>query len=436
MEKEREQLQQLLKEKGDTASSLADKEKELLLRHQAMENEIINKEKLLKQHENDRIDLQRLTKILSHAIQQINEANERAVLIGKNVYFQPELYREGSKIGLASTNVRIKVAYPDVDEDFPLYWSVSKLEERLVDIREICNQINYGIEFEEIDLGYDPFVEKVDSFQHTHQLIGNCYVYLEIIFYCISIDEDLIPIIDDHGKHKGSLRLSISIENKLEDRESLKEIIGKSLSLKVCIAQAFGIPENLCTNVYCEYNILNSEPHRTLSSTENTTSPQIDYEHIHDFTITQELIENIINNALVISVYGDITAEKRKRGLSVIRDHANFRPIASPLREMRSYNFGEMAEALVSSNYREMTGEDSFEPLNYSIHKEFVSLNSTHQNTTDIKAIIKAQKQEILRLRAEISKREAESMEKQKNFEKNAVPVETIREKSCACVLF
>ena len=438
MEEEKEQLQRQLKDKGDTGSSLAEKEKELLLRHQAIENDIIYKQKMLQQHEDNRLALQRLTQILSHSIQQINEANERAVLLGKNVCFQPELYREGSKLGLGSTNVRVKVLYSGVDEDFPINWPVAKLEERLVDMREICNQLSYGLEIQDIDLGYDPFNDQIDNSQSTHQLIGNCYVYLEILFYVLGVDEDLIPIIDDHGKNQGSLRLSISplISGQFEDYDSLREIIGRNIEIQLNIVEALGIPENLCNKVYCEYSLVNTSPFRTDISQGNTTCPKFNYSHTHNFLITDDFIENIISHALTISVYGDITEEKRNQGISKLRDHAihnSLKMIRSFINTDQNEELGSINELKPGSIYEEISPMH----LNYSIHKEMISMNnSVSMVATDMRSIIRAQREEILRLRKQFKDTEKELIEKSISIPKNIATVENVREKSCACLMF
>lgn len=130
MDEEKIALDKLLKSKKneDTATqqALAEKEAELKARQRAMEDEIRQKEAKMKQHEEERSALERLKKLLTHAIQQINEANERAVLLGKNALFQPELYRVadankgGVGTGLSSTQVRVRVTYPGLSEDFQI----------------------------------------------------------------------------------------------------------------------------------------------------------------------------------------------------------------------------------------------------------------------------------------------------------------------------
>lgn len=438
MELEKEQLHQHLKEKGDTAAVLAEKEKELLLRHKAIESDILHKKKLLKQHEDNRLALQKLTELLSHAIQQINEANERAVLLGKNVCFKPELFRDGTGHGLASTNVRIKVIYPDVDEDFPLTWPVGKLEERLVDMREICNQINYGIEPEDVNIGYDPFGDHLDNSQPTHQLIGHCYVYLEVLFYLLPVDEDLIPIIDDHGKYKGTLRVSFTPNvpgKNINELDNLRDVMGHNLEVLIKIDQAVDIPENLATDVYCEYELLDTENSKTIPCPNFSTCPVIEYQKVHSFVITEEIIDKIIACSLNISVFGDITEEKRLRGLSRLRDHANTRLWTSG-KGVPSFVMDEAGSTGEYNRPMSIYEERSPGPFNYSIHKEIADMNmSASMNLTDLKAVIKAQRDEILRLRNEFTKKDREELRKN-SVEKNVAPVENIREKSCACEVF
>lgn len=199
-----------------------------------MEDELRKKAAELKHHEDSRKAIERLKKILSSAIQQVNEANERAVLLGKNVLFQPEIYRESGRLslgsGLDNTNVRIKVVYPDISDDFQIHWSRDKLDRRLVDMQDICNQISDGVNPAAIDLGYDPFSDNVNQLEDTSQLIGHAYIYLDVMYYLLKIEEDMVPILDDRGARQGSLRVvvkpSVNVP-EFDDLENLKEVLGK-----------------------------------------------------------------------------------------------------------------------------------------------------------------------------------------------------------------
>lgn len=454
MEDEKKQLQSLINEKGSAAATLQEREKELLRKHEEIENDIKLKESLLKQHEDNRVVLQRLMELLSKAVSQINEANERAVLLGKNVFFQPELYREGSKPGLASTNVRVKVIYPEIEEDFPITWNVSKLEERLVDMREVCNQLSYGVNLEDINLGYDPFLDKLDQIQATYQLIGNAYIYLEVLFYVIGIDEDFFPILDDRGKHQGSLKSSISLDlnRQADEPDSLKDLIGKQINLTLNIVQAVNIPENYSTNVYCEYNLLNSGITRTLACLNVSTSPEINYKMSHTFVVTQELIDQIMTHMLIISVFGDISEDKKMRGISRLKSRAKAKN--ETFKGLRSFSLLD-AEEMISGyelKYNSLNNGGSFidkSPclLNYTIHHELKSINQSINNHSlanqtismqegDMKAVIKAQKEEIKRLKQEKQDREKELVSIINQAKGQYQKVETVREKSCACLIY
>ena len=116
-----------MKNKGEsdasTSKALADKEKRMIEHQRLMQEEMRKKEQMLRDHEENRSALEELKKELTHAIQQINEANERALLLGKNVLYKPELYQDGTAISKSfkNTRVRINVEYPELSEDFKIY---------------------------------------------------------------------------------------------------------------------------------------------------------------------------------------------------------------------------------------------------------------------------------------------------------------------------
>jgi kinesin family member 13 len=334
MEEEKKQLEGLMKSKNKndlaTQKALAEREQELLARQKAMEEEMRKKELMLKQHEDNRIALEKLKKLLSHAIQQINEANERAVLLGKNVTYQPELYREGGGLGkgLQSTNVRVKVIYPDISEDFQIHWGLDKLEGRLVDMQEICNQLDFGGDPNDIIMDYDPFSDNIDNFTHTYHLIGQAYCYMDTLYYLTSLEEDSMAIIDDHGANKGALKVSLIPEIqgvKLEEFESLKDLLGKELTFTIKIFEAAGIPENFCTKVFCKYTLvnLNNEEFKTLPVEETTTNPKFNYVKSHKIIITPEAADEYLNRALTISVFGDLSESTKERELKKLKENVN-----------------------------------------------------------------------------------------------------------------
>ena len=433
MEEERKQLEELLssKEKDDSATrkALAEREGELIARQRAMEEEMRKKEASLKAYEENRLALERLKKLLTHAIQQINEANERAVLLGKSVIFQPELYREkradgtiGS--GLASTNVRIKVVYPELSDDIKIHWSLDKLEGRLIDMQEICNQLSMGASPEDIDVGYDPFADKIENIEETYQLIGHSYIYLDVVYYLMGVDEDYIPIIDDRGSKKGSLRVALKTEVKgmnLEDYDNLKELLNKNLDITLKIVEAVDIPENYSTNMYCAYNLTmcSQEEFTTEKCMETTTNPQFNYTKVHSVAVTPEVAEDFLNHALAISVFGDITQEKKQEEINKLK-HAS------------TTNYA-MAQANIKANMDLSDIEEEEDQDNSPLRK------STTKGVTELKSKLEQKEELIQKLKAEQLQKEEEYNRKMREIEEKEKKLQNVavaKRGSCACIIF
>jgi hypothetical protein len=195
---------------------LDEKKMKMIAIQRAMEEEMQRKQKELALHESNRLALERLKMQLTQSSQKINEANERAVLLGRNVEFRPEMYQDptaerGIGKGMQNTRIRTRVKYPDLSEDIKITWNPDKLGERLVDMQEMCQQLSYGTDPNEIDVP-DPFIDSEGDIagMKDFQLIGNCYVFLDSIYYMISIDKDIVPIIDERGAVRGALQVQVT----------------------------------------------------------------------------------------------------------------------------------------------------------------------------------------------------------------------------------
>jgi pSer/pThr/pTyr-binding forkhead associated (FHA) protein len=330
MEEEKKKLEELAKSKSradeDTQKALVKKEKEIIERQRKMQEEMRQKERELRQHEEGRLAMEELKKALTHAIHQINEANERAVLLGKNVFYEPEIYREAGTIGtgMKNTKVRVKVVHPEISEDFKIYWEINKLDARLIDMQDICNQLQFGADINDI-LDYDPFTEQVNQDTFSYHLIGHAYVYLENAYYLSLIEDDQISIINDKGGIKGTLSVTISPYSDqimLEEFESMKDMIGKDFSLALSIHSATGLPSNYSTNVYCQYSMqaFGNEFYKTEPYDGTETSPSFNYYKVHKFLINPEVAEEFLTRALIISIYGDITKEKKASEIKKLKE--------------------------------------------------------------------------------------------------------------------
>ena len=450
-EEEKMKLEKLMNSKSnnDAASkkALADKEKEMLGRQRLMQEEMRKKEQVLKQHEDNRIALEILKKDLTHAIHQINEANERAVLLGKSVLYQPELYMEGGGIGkgLQRTKVRVNVIYPNLSEDFKIYWGIDKLDARLIDMQDICNQLEYGADLNDIGLEYDPFSDNIDSLSDSFHLIGHAYMYLETSYYLAPIEDDMMAIINDQGAIKGTLNIALTpnIEGViLEEYENLRELIGKELVIKININSASNLPQNYSTNVFCQYtlNAFNDEIYKTPILNETNTDPIFKYENAHKFIITNDISEEFLNRALIISVYGDITKERKEQELRKIKESSNMLSISiipgMKLKELE-YADEELLGDIPTINLFPNKGEnssinisnaDSLSKIDKNVKKEVSNKDK------EIKKIEEEFKKKEKEIEKEINNRlkEIEKREKQLNENPNAGPPR----KSACCVTF
>lgn len=336
-QEERAKLEAQMKEKAQqgekSQKALAEKERELLARQKEIEEEMRRKEKSLKQSDEQRQALDRLRRILSHCIQRVNEANERAVLLGKEVRFLPELYRDASADrtigkGLQSTRVRVKLEYEGLSSDIHIQWALEKLEERLVDMQELSQQLMLE---GSVEPDKDPFVDRFEDIAVSEPiLIGHCYVYLETIYFLLSVDPDFVAIFDDKGHKMGALRVEVTPRVQgvhLEDFDNVKEFVGSVLQIQIRITEAADLPAEHCTDVFCAYKIpmVSPEDFRTEKSRETTQNPRFNYSYTHEMTITAESADELQTHALAIRVYGDIDEAVKRREFEKVQSQRGMR---------------------------------------------------------------------------------------------------------------
>lgn len=327
--------------------------------------------------------------------------------------FEPELYREHDAAksgagGLMDTNVRVRVVYPDLSEDIKVTWSLDKMDSRLVDMQELCNQLDYGGPSEgEID--YDPFAEQIENMGSTYQPIGNSYVYLDMLFYLLSVDLSDIPIIDSRGFPNGKLRVAIDSEVagvSFEELETAKELIGQELAITVTIDQARELPENFSTNVYAEYSLpmLGADFFRTICFEGTSQNPHFRYRSTHKVVVTKEIADELMHNFLTVSVYGDISPEKK---------------------------------ALEIRNYMSKM-QESFQTSIVNASQLSVSQNIDDSATTeDLRQKILEVEKEMAKIRGNLSKKEESMARKENEFMLEGIKhVPNIKKKSKACALF
>ncbi|XP_057641890.1 kinesin-like protein KIF13B isoform X1 [Chionomys nivalis] len=211
-------------------------------------------------------------------------------------------------------------------------WSLEKLENRLLDMRDLYQEWKECEEDSPVTRSYfkraDPFYDE----QENHSLIGVANVFLETLFYDVKL-QYAVPIINQKGEVAGRLhvevmRLSGAIGERIVGGEDAAEVSSDKdaqenrLVCMVKILQATGLPQHLCHFVFCKYDFWDQQepvtvaPEVDTSSSPTSKEPQcmVVFDHCSEFNvnITEDFIEYLSDGALAIEVYGHKMTDPRK----------------------------------------------------------------------------------------------------------------------------
>ncbi|CAJ0938025.1 unnamed protein product, partial [Mesorhabditis belari] len=223
-------------------------------------------------------------------------------------------------------------------------WSLTQLENKLVDMRDLYNDKLNGIEryspqvspecspirvlpngFEERPDGsvtFDPFFDS----QQNHSLVGVANVFLEVLFHELKLDYQ-VPIISQQGEVAGRLHVEVYRLPSNTSNDSLNEstdsgiepgrpesMLGKTITCRFRIKRAINLPANLSHFVFCQYSFFNLSEMLVVAP---TFDPSIEgeglvhqnnfvFDHQKDFdvVVTEEFLEYCQEDALSIEVWG------------------------------------------------------------------------------------------------------------------------------------
>ncbi|XP_064206181.1 kinesin-like protein KIF13A [Anguilla rostrata] len=215
-------------------------------------------------------------------------------------------------------------------------WTIEKLENKLVDMREHYQDWKEGTEEMNNKLNNkrgDPFYEA----QENHNLIGVANVFLECLFHDVKL-QYAVPIISQQGEVAGRLHVELmrvsgavperlaggddSSENSSESSsyevmDTNGEIVhmAKKLTCRVRIREATGLPLNLSNFVFCQYTFWEQAeptvaPPMVSPDTPSPHTPDsqftVRFDHCKDYVVhvTEEFLEFISEGALAIEVWG------------------------------------------------------------------------------------------------------------------------------------
>lgn len=227
-------------------------------------------------------------------------------------------------------------------------WSMEKLENKIIDMRELYeDQKSRGdIINEDDDLkGPDPFFES----QENHNLIGVANIFLESLFHDVSLDYHT-PIISQQGEVAGRLQVELSrvagalpqdriceaaSDSSSESSHDDDDPPSSSVTCRVHIRQATGLPLSLSHFVFCQYTFWNHDlivvPDKNIIEKHQKHTTTAKFDDCRQFTvnISEEFIEHCAEGALSIEVWGNRSAgfSKYKPGWEVEQQLATARSL-------------------------------------------------------------------------------------------------------------
>ncbi|XP_064648285.1 kinesin-like protein KIF28P isoform X2 [Lineus longissimus] len=243
----------------------------------------------------------------------LNEANAMSEELDKKVKFECALISPQAR-GLREGRTEVKVKMVNMETGNEWMWDRIKFINRKYLMQEMYQNYVQGGEWD-VPRDQDPFWEPVD----TDLLIGSVHVYLQSIGYLIEVEENL-TITDFKGNEQGHMVVEIRPCNKqwadLDDEfvDDPIELVGKDLYFKLKIQNILGLPAKFGSS-YCKFRFYLDEKESSTKIVAGTINPNFDYEKNYGFNpVTEQLINYLANNPLVIEVWGKQKEEGDKRG--------------------------------------------------------------------------------------------------------------------------
>jgi len=276
--------------------------------------------------ENSKKSLVKLREDIFRANSLVLEANFLAQEMIKNTEFKVTLQIPAQNLG-PNRKKNAFVSQPAIlvkrKGKAPQVWSMEKLENKLIDMREVHEEWKINCEEKLEDNSklnvIDPFFEP----EEKHHLIGVANVFLNVLFHEVVLDYQ-VPIISQQGEVAGRLYIEISrisgslgermadaSENDTESSESSKPIV-----TRVSIKGAKGLPLSLSNYVFCQYSFWTYSDIIVVPSVGHPKTPKpsrnfhetsyFKFEHTREFTAqkTEEFLEYCSEGALSIEVWG------------------------------------------------------------------------------------------------------------------------------------
>ncbi|XP_026197072.1 kinesin-like protein KIF13B isoform X2 [Anabas testudineus] len=212
-------------------------------------------------------------------------------------------------------------------------WAMEKMENRLVDMRELYQEWK---EFDEDDPVMPSYFKRADPFfdeQENHSLIGVANVFLACLFYDVKL-QYAVPIINQKGEVAGRLHVEVwrGTEGSEGERPGKSDIQlnntdrdpqERKLDCVVKILQATGLPRHLSNFVFCLYHFWGQEepvfvaPEVAPSSSSSaSTDPQctVVFDSAKEISVpvSEDFVDFLAEGSVAMEVYGHKQANHRR----------------------------------------------------------------------------------------------------------------------------
>ncbi|XP_035474097.2 kinesin-like protein KIF13B isoform X2 [Scophthalmus maximus] len=213
-------------------------------------------------------------------------------------------------------------------------WALEKMENRLVDMRELYQEWK---DFDEDNAVMRSYFKRADPFfdeQENHSLIGVANVFLACLFYDVKL-QYAVPIINQKGEVAGRLHVELWRGTEGSEEEGPGETdsqemystdgdpLERKLNCVVKILQATGLPRLLSNFVFCQYHfwgegdpVFIAPEVAPSSSSSACRDPQctvvFDSAKELSVSVSEDFVEFLAEGAVAIEVYGHKQANHRR----------------------------------------------------------------------------------------------------------------------------
>uniref|UniRef100_A0A672SMK3 Kinesin family member 13B n=1 Tax=Sinocyclocheilus grahami TaxID=75366 RepID=A0A672SMK3_SINGR len=197
-------------------------------------------------------------------------------------------------------------------------WALEKMENRLVDMRELYQEWK---DFDEDNPVMRSYFKRADPFfdeQVNHSLIGVANVFLSCLFYDVKL-QYAVPIINQKGEVVGRLHVEVmrmggGFDDSVaggddSDGSPDGDVQERKLVYMIKILQANGLPQYLSNFVFCQYSFWDQAEPIIVAPEVDPSASFSKIVNMFTCALLSEFIEYLTEGAVAIEVYGHRQAD-------------------------------------------------------------------------------------------------------------------------------